>query len=133
MNSGRALLGGGLVAGLGVSALLFSSCATVQRTVVEPQVIEGASFVGNKACYECHTNIARGFLSSAHARIHFEGARMVGQTGCESCHGAGSKHIAAGGGRDKFIINPGRDPAACFTCHLQAHAEFRLPQHHPVT
>jgi DmsE family decaheme c-type cytochrome len=29
-------------------------------------------------------------------------------------------------------VNPGKDPAACFNCHLQTHAEFNLPQHHPV-
>jgi DmsE family decaheme c-type cytochrome len=30
------------------------------------------------------------------------------------------------------MVNPGKDPAACFTCHLEVHAEFNLPQHHPV-
>ena len=56
---------------------------------------------------------------------------MPGSSGCESCHGPGSQHIAAGAGR-QFIINPGKDPQACFTCHLETHAEFNLPQHHPV-
>ena len=26
----------------------------------------------------------------------------------------------------------GKDPATCFQCHLDIHAEFNLPQHHPV-
>ena len=95
-------------------------------------MIEGAAFVGNRACYECHTNITRSFPSSPHARIHAPDGSMKGQAGCESCHGPGSRHIAAGGGRGKFIVNPGKEPAACLTCHLQTHAEFRLPQHHPV-
>jgi predicted CXXCH cytochrome family protein len=118
-------------AGLGVGALLIS-CATVERTVVAPPEIEGATFVGNKACYECHTNIVRSFISSPHARIHSADLQMKGQSGCESCHGAGSRHIAAGGGRGRFIMNPGRDPQTCLNCHLQTHAEFQLPQHHPV-
>jgi len=111
---------------------LLISCASVTRTVVAPPEIPGATYAGNQACYYCHTNITRNFPASAHGRLHFEGAKLAGQTGCESCHGPGSKHIEAGGGRGKFIVNPGKDPAACFQCHLQTHAEFNLPQHHPV-
>ena len=113
-------------------AFILSSCSTVERTIVETPFIEGASFVGNKACYECHTNYTRSFPSSAHARVHVGDAAMKGQSGCESCHGPGSRHIASGGGRGRFIVNPGRDSTACLTCHIQTHAEFRLPQHHPV-
>jgi len=112
--------------------LLAISCSTVSKTVVAPPDIAGAAYVGNKACLECHADITRRFPASAHARIHFEGAKLAGQTGCESCHGPGSKHIEAGGGRGRFIVNPGKDPAACLQCHLQTHAEFNLPQHHPV-
>ena len=116
----------------GLLAALLVSCSSVSRTVVAPPDIPGARYVGNKACYECHTNITRVFPASAHGRLHFEGAELGGQTGCESCHGPGSKHIEAGGGHARFIVNPGKNPAACFQCHLQTHAEFNLPQHHPV-
>jgi DmsE family decaheme c-type cytochrome len=57
---------------------------------------------------------------------------MAGESGCEACHGAGSKHVAGGGGRGKFILNPGKDAAGCFKCHLEIQAQFNLPQHHPV-
>jgi predicted CXXCH cytochrome family protein len=112
--------------------VLLISCSSIDRAVVAPLDIPGASYAGNRACYDCHTNITRMFPGSAHARIHIEGAPRTGQTGCESCHGPGSLHIAAGGGRGKFIVNPGKEPAACFRCHLETHAAFNLPQHHPV-
>jgi predicted CXXCH cytochrome family protein len=116
----------------GAFLALLSSCSTVTRTVVAPPEIPGATYVGNKACYDCHTNITRWFPGSAHARVDVPDAKMAGQTGCESCHGPGSKHIEAGGGRGKFIFNPRKDPAPCFQCHLETHAQFNLPQHHPV-
>jgi predicted CXXCH cytochrome family protein len=125
----RVVLGISLAAAAG---LVVVSCSTVSRTVVAPPDIPGATFVGNKTCAECHTNISRIFPTSAHARIHLEGEQSVGQTGCESCHGAGSLHVAGGGGRGKFILNPGKNPASCFECHRSVEAEFHLPQHHPV-
>ncbi|MBI3850255.1 MAG: hypothetical protein HY298_08205 [Verrucomicrobia bacterium] len=108
------------------------SCSTVERTVMAPPEIPGATYVGNQTCADCHTNISRRFPGSAHARVHLETAQLAGGTGCESCHGPGSKHVAAGGGRGVFVVNPRQDAAACFQCHLETHAEFNLPQHHPV-
>jgi len=60
--------------------------------------------------------------------------KMPGQNGCESCHGAGSKHVAAGGGgpEEKFIVNPGKDPQSCYECHAEIMPQFHLPEHHPV-
>jgi DmsE family decaheme c-type cytochrome len=81
---------------------------------------------------DCHTNIVRQFASSPHSRLYLADINPPGGSGCESCHGPGSKHVEAGGGRGKFIINPGREPEACFRCHLRTHAEFDLPVHHPV-
>lgn len=123
-----------LLATLGfISTTLLVSCSTVTRTVVAPPTIEGATFVGNASCADCHTNITRMFPTSPHGRYHREsGLEMAGTTGCESCHGPGSLHIRGGGGRGKSILNPGKDPASCFECHREVHAEFRLPQHHPV-
>jgi predicted CXXCH cytochrome family protein len=108
------------------------SCSTVTQPAFVPPEIPGATYVGNAACLDCHTNYVRTFSSSPHARIYIQGAKLKGQSGCESCHGPGSLHVQAGGGRGRFIVNPGKDPAACFRCHLETRAEFNLPQHHPV-
>jgi predicted CXXCH cytochrome family protein len=112
---------------------LFNSCST-DRAVIAPLQIEGATYVGDKACIDCHPNISRVFPSSPHARLRLADARMTGQNGCESCHGPGSKHIAMAGrgGLEKFIINPGKNPEGCFQCHQETRVEFHLPQHHPV-
>ena len=128
------LAGLGLVAGAGSFLFLVNSCSTTERTVVVPLQIEGATFVGDKACADCHANITEAFPASPHARLHLENGGMAGQYGCESCHGPASKHIAQAGrgGEDKFIINPGKDPQACLRCHLETQAEFHFPQHHPV-
>ena len=113
------------------ATLFLISCATESGTAVVPLEIPGAHFVGNQACADCHKDIVRKFPASPHARVHFENPGVVGETGCESCHGPGSKHIESGGKAD-FIINPRNDPSSCFQCHLDIHAEFSLPQHHPV-
>ena len=118
-------------AGVVALVLLVNSCTSMDGTAHAPQV-EGATFVGDKACAECHTKITRAFPASAHARLNLEKAQLAGQNGCESCHGSASKHIAAGGGRGKFIVNPGKQPEACFQCHQDVQAQFHFPQHHPV-
>ena len=116
----------------GAIPALLSSCSTLERTVIEPPQIEGAHYVGNKVCADCHGKITRIFPASPHARFYKDDLKWAAMAGCESCHGPGSEHVRVGGGRAKFIVNPGRDPATCFQCHLETHAEFRLPQHHPV-
>lgn len=117
---------------MGATTLLVNSCSTGGRAVVVPLEIEGATFVGDKVCFDCHSRISRVFPASPHARLHLEDGKMAGQYGCESCHGPASKHVAAGGGRGKFIINPGKEAQACFRCHTEVEAQFHFPQHHPV-
>ena len=51
----------GLALAAGVAALLVESCSTTDRAVVVPLQIEGATFVGDKACADCHQNITRSF------------------------------------------------------------------------
>jgi len=127
----RTIMIAGLVAA--TSVLFIISCATVKRALAPPPAIEGAEYVGMETCAQCHEKIAKDFKYTGHARIQIpeEGKRLEGQ-GCESCHGAGSLHLEVGGGRGKFIVNPGRDPEACFQCHLERKALFSLQYRHPV-
>jgi predicted CXXCH cytochrome family protein len=121
-----------LVPILGALGVLVNSCSTVDRTAVVPLQIEGATYVGDKACADCHERITRAFPASPHARLHLASSDRTGLTGCESCHGPGSKHVAAGGRGLDYIINPGKSPDACFQCHADIEGQFHLPQHHLV-
>jgi predicted CXXCH cytochrome family protein len=115
----------------GVLAVI-SSCGTVERTLVIAPQIPGASYVGNEQCYYCHTNYSRVFHGSVHFRVHVGREDLKGGTSCESCHGPGSLHVSAPRDRASLIFNPGKDPQACYTCHLDVQLQFRLPEHHPV-
>ena len=124
-----------IMAGLLASSavILIISCATIERVVVPPPLIEGAEYVGIETCALCHEKMVEDFKYTGHALIRIQGEeeRLEGQ-GCESCHGAGSLHLEVGGGRDKFIVNPGKDPKTCFQCHLETGALFNLQYRHPV-
>lgn len=112
-------------------SIFIISCETIETVVVEPPMIPGATFVGMDTCSACHDKEVKDFKFAAHARVTIPGeADRVGAQGCESCHGPGSLHVEDGTG--KFIVNPGKDPKACFQCHLDVNAEFSLSQHHPV-
>ncbi|PWU20089.1 MAG: hypothetical protein C5B50_04840 [Verrucomicrobia bacterium] len=95
-----------------------------------PLEIPGAQYAGDRACADCHNELTRKFPANPHARIHFTGGDLSGQTGCEACHGPGSKHIADA--NHQFILNPGKEPGACFRCHLEVQADFHLPHRHAV-
>ena len=95
-----------------------------------PPSIPGATFVGSKACADCHEEIVRDFRTADHARLMAKG-KNAENAGCESCHGPGSLHVKSGGATNT-IVNPRKDPETCFQCHLEIRAEFNLPHHHPV-
>jgi predicted CXXCH cytochrome family protein len=110
--------------------LLLISCVTVNRTMLAPPFIAGATFVGNKGCAECHEETTAHFGSASHAKVALADP-SVGSTGCEACHGPGSLHVKAGGSKNT-IVNPAKSPEACFQCHLEKRGEFSLPNAHGV-
>jgi len=122
----NALLFGGIAAW----GLLLISCVSVNRAVLAPPRVAGATFVGTKTCAECHADITDHFKTATHANLALSDAK-VGDTGCEACHGPGSVHNKAGGGGGT-IVNPGKSPETCFACHLDKRGEFSLPNAHPV-
>lgn len=119
-----------LFGGAAVWGLLFAACATVNRTLVAPPQIAGATYVGSKKCADCHEEQTSHLASATHTKMAFRDEK-VGDIACESCHGAGSVHVKAGGGKGT-IVNPSESPQACFQCHVDKRGEFSLPNAHPV-
>ena len=123
-----------LIIMLGALGLFFGASARGGEKLSAPvkfTKIKGAEYVGSDTCEACHEKEAKEFKLSMHSRISIPGDQVEGQ-GCEMCHGPGSVHVDQGGGRNGSIINPKDHPEACFTCHLDKKAEFRLPYRHPV-
>jgi predicted CXXCH cytochrome family protein len=110
--------------------LFLVSCVTVERSVVAPPQIAGATYVGTKQCAQCHEETSVHFASSSHARLALKDDKGR-DIGCEACHGPGSLHVKAGGGAGT-IINPKKSPETCFQCHLDKRGQFSLPHSHPV-
>jgi predicted CXXCH cytochrome family protein len=119
-----------LFGGAAVWGLLLVSCVVANRAVVAPPQVAGAHYVGTKQCAECHAEITEHFDNATHNNLALKDPK-VGSIGCEACHGAGSVHVAAGGGKGT-IINPAKSPETCFQCHLDKRGQFSLPYAHPV-
>jgi predicted CXXCH cytochrome family protein len=116
--------------GLALWSAVFVACTTVDRTVLAPPKIAGATDAGTKSCAKCHAEQTDHFASATHARLALKDDK-VGDIGCEACHGPGSLHVSSGGAPGT-IVNPRQSPEACFACHLDKRGEMSLPHTHPV-
>ncbi len=124
--SKNALIFGGTAAW----GLLLVSCMMVDRKIIMPPTIPGATFIGSKACAECHEETTKGFHNATHAKLMAPGDASK-EMGCESCHGPGSVHSKGGGGAGT-IVNPNKNPETCYQCHLDKRGEFALQNSHPI-
>lgn len=127
-------MGGLAFAGLiGVVCLLLFACpAMKQQTLAPAAVVPGAEYVGMETCALCHADTVKDFKFARHSRLTVtlpDGKEVLG---CEACHGAGSLHMAAGGGKGVSIVNPGDNPATCYQCHGAVQGFFSLQYHHPL-
>ena len=120
--------------GLAVLGSVWVSCSSTTNASIFPVIAnEGATYVGNARCTSCHVERGKGFPHTAHARLVNRDLDQPNlKIGCEACHGPGSKHVDAGGGYNKFITNPRKNPTGCYQCHPDVQAKMNLYSHHPV-
>ena len=116
--------------GIAIWGLILVGCVMVDRTIVAPPNVAGATFVGSNKCADCHEDQTKHFGSATHAKLALKDAKGT-DISCESCHGAGSIHVKAGGGKGT-IVNPRKSPETCFQCHVDKRGQFSLPHSHPV-
>ena len=124
---------GGLC-GVALACVAFWASCTARGPVAElrPARIEGATYVGNRVCLDCHGVYAGTFAANPHAGVPLVVPGTDQSASCEACHGPGSLHVAAGGGRGRFILNPDREPRICLECHFELQGQFQLRSRHPV-
>jgi len=85
-------------------------------------MIEGASFVGNRLVPIATPTSA---AASTPVRMHAsrsQARRWPTKLDVKPAMVRPANTWPSAGGAEKFIINPGKDPATCFTCHLQQQA-----------
>ncbi|OGR31557.1 MAG: cytochrome C [Desulfuromonadales bacterium GWD2_61_12] len=101
--------------------LVLAACATgaIRERILTMPVIEGATYLTQESCSDCHAEVAGRMASNVHGRLaEFE--RMGGPGGCQACHGAASLHVADGD--TAKILQPGKletdeSAALCASCH----------------
>lgn len=102
--------------------LILGACATgtIREKLLTLPVIDGANYVSQETCAECHADQATAYQRTTHGRLaDFE--LLGAQGGCQGCHGPGSLHVDGGGDSGK-IFNPAKlsadeSAALCAKCH----------------
>ena len=89
-----------------LAATVLVSCVSINRVVVAPPNIPGATFVGSETCTQCHENITKGFHTATHARLKAHGENSA-NVGCESCHVLAAFTANRAEPTTMSILNPG--------------------------
>lgn len=116
----------------GLVPLLLACPSMKSAEIPPPATVPGAEYIGMESCALCHAETVKDFKYARHAKLKVtlpDGKEVLG---CESCHGAGSLHMAAGGGRGVSIINPKKNPETCFQCHPEIKTYQSFQYHHPM-
>lgn len=114
---------------LGLAIFVFTP-----NTFADEGAKKKAEYVGMSTCETCHEKMVKDFNHTNHAKIVVPTIdETIDAQGCEACHGAGSLHVDASDEEKKnTIINPGKNPEACYKCHQKQKGEFGLQYHHPL-
>lgn len=91
----------------------------------QPQVVPGATYIGAKACEDCHEEEVEKFAATKMGHIFLDAPRDEREKlACENCHGPGSEHakhekkpglILSFGKGSQFSIEQQNE--ACVQCH----------------
>ena len=109
-----------LFVGLVLSIIGLAACAGKfsEKAVVMP-AIEGAAYVEDETCANCHEELIEEFGKTIHGRIADFETKEV-RKGCQACHGPGSIHSEEGE-VEKILsfknLNPQEASAVCLNCH----------------
>lgn len=98
--------------------------ARVIAFLLAPVLVSAADYVGSEVCRTCHSDIWANFYRNPHFKSIASGKEKPENTGCEGCHGAGSDHVAAGGGSDTIpvafsLMPPEQILDNCLLCHAK--------------
>jgi len=127
--------------------MFLAACATgaIREKMLSMPQIDGASYVGQDTCLECHDDMAgedfatstggEGFAHTVHGRLaDFE--MMGAEKGCETCHGPGSLHVDAEGDPDSILrpaeLSAEEVGAICATCHTDKTPDVDHGNPHPA-
>jgi DmsE family decaheme c-type cytochrome len=102
----------------------------VPAQVATPQ--QGAKYVGQDTCLNCHDNMRQGYEGTAHHRAA-DSRTPAARQGCETCHGPGSAHVENPVEVKVKLFRsmpPGEVNETCVTCHNRGeHALWDGSQH----